>query len=242
MRKLYKKNELAFSLVQIIFYIVLSTVADELSSITGTAKAFTFPVHLIMSAVILLFLKKEKLFKKYGLCKTDIPPRKLLYFLPLILISTVNLWSGLKLNFTVTESIFYAGSMLCVGFIEEIVFRGFLFKAMAKDSVKTAVIVSSLTFGTGHIINLFKGSETNLLPALCQVIYATAVGYLFVIIFHKGKTLIPCILSHSITNALSVFADNSLSEGKILIAVSVFLCAVSVSYSIYINCSLKEKR
>ena len=129
-----------------------------------------------------------------------------------------------------------------MGFIEEIVFRGFLFKAMAKDSVKTAVIVSSLTFGTGHIINLFKGSETNLLPALCQVIYATAVGYLFVIIFHKGKTLIPCILSHSITNALSVFADNSLSEGKILIAVSVFLCAVSVSYSIYINCSLKEKR
>lgn len=242
MRKLYRKNELAFSLVQIIFYIVLSTVADELSSITGTAKAFTFPVHLIMSAVILLFLKKEKLFKKYGLCKTDIPPRKLLYFLPLILISTVNLWSGLKLNFTVTESIFYAGSMLCVGFIEEIVFRGFLFKAMAKDSVKTAVIVSSLTFGTGHIINLFKGSETNLLPALCQVIYATAVGYLFVIIFHKGKTLIPCILSHSITNALSVFADNSLSEGKMLITASAFLCIVSISYSVCINNVLKEAK
>ena len=31
--------------------------------------------------------------------------------------------------------------MFNVGFIEEIIFRGFLFKMMAKDNVKSAVIV-----------------------------------------------------------------------------------------------------
>ena len=132
--------------------------------------------------------------------------------------------------------------MLCVGFIEEIIFRGFLFKAMAEDNVKTAVIVSSITFGTGHIINLFTGSKAELFPTLCQIIYAAAVGYLFIIIFHKGKTLIPCILSHSITNALSVFADNSLSEGKMLITASAFLCIVSISYSVCINNVLKKAK
>ena len=63
MRKLYKKNELAFSLIMILIYITFSSLADQLSTVMGTAKIFTFPVHLIMSAVILLFLKKKSFFR-----------------------------------------------------------------------------------------------------------------------------------------------------------------------------------
>ena len=72
--------------------------------------------------------------------------------------------------------------MLNIGFIEEIIFRGFLFKMMAKDGLKSAIIVSSLTFGLGHIVNLLNGAD--FIPTLMQVCYAVSIGYLFVVIFH----------------------------------------------------------
>ena len=52
--------------------------------------------------------------------------------------------------------------MLCVGFWEEVIFRGLLFQAIAKDNIKSAVIISCVTFGIGHIINLFNGSGMDL--------------------------------------------------------------------------------
>ena len=69
--------------------------------------------------------------------------------------------------------------MINVGFIEEVIFRGFLFKMMAKDNLKLAIIVSAVTFGIGHIVNLLNGGD--LIPALLQIFYAIALGYLFVI-------------------------------------------------------------
>ena len=105
-----------------------------------------------------------------------------------------------------TETVLYIGSMICVGFLEEVIFRGLLFRAMEKDSVKAAVIVSSVTFGIGHIVNLFNGSGADLVANLCQVCYATAFGFLCVIIFYRGGSLVPCIITHSVVNALSVFS------------------------------------
>ena len=93
--------------------------------------------------------------------------------------------------------------MLNIGFIEEIIFRGFLFRMMAKSNLRSAVIVSALTFGVGHIVNLLNGAE--LIPTLLQIAYAVSIGFLFVVLFHKSGSLIPCIVTHSLVNALSVF-------------------------------------
>ena len=124
--------------------------------------------------------------------------------------------------------------MINVGFLEEIIFRGFLFKMMAKDNVKSAIIVSSLTFGIGHMINLLNGAE--LIPTLLQICYAVALGYLFVTIFNKSKSLVPCIITHMLINALSIFnVDNT----NMLYIVSIFLIVISISYSIYINKNVK---
>ena len=65
--------------------------------------------------------------------------------------------------------------MLCVGFLEEVIFRGLLFQAIAKDNIKSAVIISSVTFGIGHIINLFNGSGMDLVNNLCQIVFAFAI-------------------------------------------------------------------
>ena len=65
--------------------------------------------------------------------------------------------------------------MINVGFIEEIIFRGFLFKMMEKDNIKTAIIVSSLTFGIGHIVNLLNGAD--FISTVIQIFYAISICF-----------------------------------------------------------------
>lgn len=57
---------------------------------------------------------------------------------------------------------------------------------MGNENVKRAIIVSAVTFGIGHIVNLLNGAE--LIPTLMQICYAISRGYLFVIIFYKSKS------------------------------------------------------
>ena len=52
-------------------------------------------------------------------------------------------------------------SMILVGFVEEMIFRGFLFRALlGEDKPVVAIIVSAVTFGIGHIVNLFTGQTS----------------------------------------------------------------------------------
>ena len=92
------------------------------------------------------FVRKNDLTETYGLCKPQISSAKMLFYAPLIILSTVNLWRGVVLNNSPAETLLYIVSMLLVGFLEEMIFRGFLFNAMAKDNVKSAIIISSVTF------------------------------------------------------------------------------------------------
>ena len=134
-------------------------------------------------------------------------------------------------NGTFDEFLFYAMSMLCVGFLEELIFRGFLFRAMEKDGIKSAIIVSSVTFGIGHIVNLINGSGATLLPNLCQVVSAIAIGFLFVLMFYRGKSLIPCILAHQFINVTSFFANESAIDNTTRIVQSIIICVIALVYA-----------
>lgn len=81
--------------------------------------------------------------------------------------------------------------MLCVGFLEETIFRGLPFTAIAKDNLKSAVIISSVTFGIGHIINLFNGSGMDLVNNLCRIVFAVAVGFPAVTFFIAAEVCCP---------------------------------------------------
>ena len=101
-------------------------------------------------------------------------------------------------------------------------------------SVKTAIIVSSVTFGIGHIVNLFNGSGADLFSNLLQVVYAVAAGFLFTIIFYKTKSIWPCIITHSTINSMSVFANEAAAVPMMKVATAAVLTIVSVVYAIYI--------
>ena len=230
MKKLYNKNEVTFSIIWIVLYVVLLSVADSISASLGTAKLITAPLCILMTAFLFFWVKKNNFMEKYGLCKFGGSIKKYLFFLPLMILCSTNLWNGVTMNLSLLETILYIISMLCVGFLEELIFRGFLFRAMCKDNVKSAIIVSSITFGIGHIVNLLNGAE--LLSTLLQICYAIAMGFLFTILFYYGKSLIPCIISHSVINSLSVFGVES---GKTLdIITAIVLIVVSLTYALWI--------
>ena len=189
MKKILEKHETPFCILLIIFYIVLNSFCLNTFGIDDFRSVI---INTLFSFGLLMLISKLDKEEYYGLVGVK-DLKKYLYFLPLVLILTVNLWNGININGSWKSIVFYILNMLNVGFIEEIIFRGFLFKMMEKDNLRKAIIVSSITFGVGHIINLFMGAE--LIPTLLQICYATSIGYLFVTIFYKSKSLVPCIIT-----------------------------------------------
>ena len=241
-KKLYNKSEICFAIMWIIAYVVLASVRDNLSADIGVPKIITLPVLIVLSLILYLFVKKNGLSEKYGLCKPEIPASKMLFYVPLLILLTANIWYGVALNVSLMEIILYILSMCCVGFLEEMIFRGFLFTAMAKDGVKPAIVVSSLTFGIGHLVNLINGSGAELLPSLLQVIYAVAVGFAFVMIFYKTRCLVPCILTHSIFNSLSIFSNETAMTQQNQIISGVLIAVIAGGYALYIALFVKEEK
>lgn len=238
LKKLYDKSKIVFSIVWIIAYCVLMSVGDSLSEALKIEKSVSLAVGLLLSAILFVFLKKHGLLREYGLCRSESTPKEMLFYLPIILMLTANLWYGISLNLGITETVLYILTMLCVGFLEEVIFRGLLFNTMKKDGLKTAIIVSSITFGIGHIINLFNGSGTELIPNLLQVVYATAAGFMFVMMYLKSNSLIVCITAHGIFNALSVFAKETSTAENIISC--ILLTVITGSYATYL--ALQQKK
>lgn len=230
MHKLYEKSEMLFFAAWLIIYIVGSSLFDGISSSVGIEKLFTAVFHIILSVVALLWMKKYGLLKKYGISSPNASASKFLFYIPLAVLVSCNLWFGVTLNYSLTETVLYIVSMFGVGFLEEFIFRGLLFKAMEKNGLRSAVIVSSITFGIGHIINLFNGSGADLVSNLCQIFSAVAFGFLFVIIFFRSKSLLPCIFAHITINSLNAFAREITPQTNII--VSVIITAIAIAYTL----------
>ena len=101
---------------------------------------------------------------------------------------------------------------------------------LKSGSAKTAIIVSSVTFGAGHIVNLLTGHGAP--ETLLQVAFAIAIGFLFTMVYYKGGSLLPLIVSHSLIDVFSVFSARSSLGVWIYMGVVLVL---SVSYCLYLR-------
>ena len=241
LKKLYEKSQIVFAVAWIIAYVVLASAGDNISEDLGISKIVTLPVLIAMSAILYFFVRKNGLTEKYGLCKSKLPAAKMLFYIPLLVLLTANLWYGAALNQSPLETVLYILSMFCVGFLEEMIFRGLLFQAMAKNGVKSAIIVSSVTFGVGHIVHLINGSGAEWLPNLLQVMYAVVIGFAFVMIYCKTKSLVPCIFTHSVFNGLSAFSNEAAMTPQRQIISGVLLAVIGGGYALYLALAVKEE-
>lgn len=221
-----KNKELFYTIIYIIFYVISNSIV---LNNYGQISIQSLLVNTVITVTLISTIISTKKTKYYGLTKVN-KPKKYLYFIPLILLVLINFIGGIKIVNTPKEIVLFMLTMLEVGFIEEILFRGFLFKTIEKDNQKTAIIITSLTFGIGHIVNLLNGVD--FIPTLIQIIYSVSVGYLFVKILIKTKSLWPCIITHSLLNALSIFSNQTTT---IFYISTILILMISISYSFYLN-------
>ena len=107
LKKLYDKSKIWFSVCWIIAYCLIMSVGDSLSITLGIEKSVTLPVALILSVILLLFLKKNRLFEACGLCPSKASAKSMLYYLPIVVMLTANLWHGVALSYGPLEALLY---------------------------------------------------------------------------------------------------------------------------------------
>lgn len=241
MKRLYREDPLIFALIWIFLYCVLQSAADPLDRLIGTAYSARAVFCLLLAGALLRFIGKNRLRRQLGLCRSPVPARRFLYYVPLLILVSENLWGGAAVRLPAAETVCYMLCMLCVGFIEEILFRGFLFLALAKDHVRAGILISSLSFGLGHLLNLFNGGAGDPAGTLCQAAVATATGFLFVILFYRGRSLLPCILAHAGINMTAAFADEAGMAGEKLLIRSLIAFAVAAAYGLALTRTLPER-
>ena len=121
--------------------------------------------------------------------------------------------------------------MALVGFVEEMLFRGFLFRGMLSGGkTAVAVVVSALTFGMGHIVNLLAGQAS--FETLMQVIFAVAWGFLFTMAALKGGSLIPCIIAHAMIDVFALYGADHETGDWISFGATV---VVAIVYCLYLR-------
>lgn len=228
MIKLYQKKPVLFSVMLIVVYCMAAAPVKEKF---GVESIWSAALLLAMALFLTFFIFKNNLQKESGFINFTENSKECLYFIPLWIISTGNLWGGAAFNYSGTALIFGIISMALVGYIEEIIFRGFLFKSMLKDgNAKIAVAVSAITFGAGHIINLFTGQTTA--ETVLQMLFATAWGFVVTFVFYKGKSLIPCIIAHSFTDVSAEFSKSNPIAETVYMIVTIITAA---AYCIYLS-------
>ena len=226
MRKFYETKPVLFAALWIVLYVV------GIGSLRGSYGDGSLQMLLglvAISAALLLVIRLCKLNEELGMTRWLQNGKGVLWLLPMWVLATGNLWGGISFRYEPINTLMAVLSFLLVGVVEEIIFRGFLFNSMKKTgSLTAAVIVSAITFGMGHIVNLLTGHATG--ETLVQIIFAVAWGFLFTFAYLKGGSLLPCIAIHSLIDVLSVFARDNEAAHWIIIIATVLTAVVYCLY------------
>ena len=228
MRKFYETKPVLFAVLWIVIYVVLMA---PLRGSYGDGSLQMLLGLVAVSTALLLVIRLLGIEKELGMTRWLQNGKALLWLLPMWVLSTGNLWGGVSLQYDGITTVMAALSFLLVGVAEEIVFRGFLFNGMKKTgSLTVAIIVSAVTFGMGHIVNLLTGHAT--METLVQMIFAVAWGFLFTFAYLKGGSLLPCIVIHGLIDAFSVFSrDSQIADWAYIVAT----VAAALVYCLYLS-------
>ncbi len=131
MKKLYEKNELLFAILWIVAYVVI---AGTVRGNFGDESVIMTAVLAVFAVGIFAFVKLSHLEERYGLCKWKGKAADYWFFIPPLILMTGNLWRGIGMEYSGAAQIFAVVSMLLTGFIEEMIFRGFLFRFLLKKT------------------------------------------------------------------------------------------------------------
>lgn len=173
-----------------------------------------------------------------------VSPKNLAVFLPCMAVAVNNfpfipfLEGEAYLNYDVKHILLYALMCLCVGFFEEMAFRGCIFTVILGRRGKRftdvfwAIVLSSAIFGAVHAVNILAGAS----PAavLLQIGYSFLIGSVCSVILIKTSSIWYCVIFHAVYN----FAGGAVPEcggGTLWTVPEIILtAAVAVAVAVYV--------
>ena len=233
-----EKLRLKSSLIFILIYVVLANTGAVLSKVIDVDYLGEILLLFIFSAFLIIYIKRNKLITTVGLTKISFHEAKEnLLYLPLFIMVLVN---GVFL-FDRTIDFKYIILAICftilVAFLEELLFRGLLFKSIELDNTtKTSIFISGSTFGFGHIINLFNGYTV--INQVIQIVLAILIGIILSVLFVRTKSIIPGMIFHFFSNIASILSIEVVDLYEYISIGIIFL--VGLIYLLYLLKSMKQ--
>lgn len=238
MNRLMERKPILHAVIWIMIYIVMVNVGDALSEQIGIFHIATSIILILFSVVLVLYIKKNNWIERYGIrgtTKKDLS--KTLFYAPLIVLAFIQFFAGINPTLTTSEMAILCILMIGVGSIEEMVFRGFLFKAIeTKSGINRAVVISGITFGIGHIVNLSRGY--GYAELMGQITVAIAIGIVLALLVAITKNIVPGILFHIVFNISGAITKAGSYEIYLMIAI----LSIALGYIFYLSRFMQGKK
>lgn len=213
----------------IVSYVVLVSMGSAISLRVDINYFGQVLLLLAFSVFLLFYLRGQKLAKVVGLTTIGVSDcKQSLFYFPLVFIVLANGVFFFDKTIVLQDMLLSTAFMFFAAFLEELLFRGLLFKAIEKMSTtKSAILVSGATFGFGHILNLFNGYTG--ISQILQIALAVLIGVVLSVLFVRTKSIVPGIIFHFVFNTASALSKTAapmydyISVGIILLIGAVYL-------------------
>lgn len=216
------KKPMRLTIISLLLYFLQSLVCGILIGTLNANEIFAEIIStFLVLAIVFFMVRKKETLSYFGICVWECDnffrTHVLLFLVPLV--NLPYLFSGAKINIAsaIISSIF-------IGIMEELIFRSFLCRSIERISdKKKAIIVSSVIFGCLHLINI---GNYPLIYVLLQVLYAFAIGIAFAVVFYKTKSILICIMIHTIVDFLGTFELEPILIAEVVGTIICSFCAV----------------
>lgn len=238
LKRIQETKTIWHAMIWIIIYILLVNLGDAVSEMIGVSNSATSLILIALSVILLLYVNKNRWTSYFGLRwpnKSDL--RKTWLYIPLAIIAVLQYAKGIRSELNIRDIAIIIALMIGVGFIEELLFRGFLYQGILKKGKLTnAIIISGVTFGLGHIVNLLRGYS--LADQGLQIVVAIALGITLALLVSVTDSILPGVVFHTLLNISGNVTNSNLTIEFYVVIISIILCIV---YSLYLRKWLKNK-
>jgi len=229
---LRENKPILHALVWVAAYVALVNVGDLISPQLPAGIPVTGILLGLLSIALLIYLKRTGLVAFYGLKRPQHGTMALaLYLVPLFAIAFLQyakgLIPGLDAGTILSACLLVAG----VGFIEELLFRGFLFQALLeKSNLNRAILISGITFGIGHIVNLARGYSAS--DQLIQIVAAVVIGIALTYCVALTGSIIPGVVFHALFNLSGTLTNHVVAWDMYIVGAAI---VVLVPYILFMR-------
>jgi membrane protease YdiL (CAAX protease family) len=232
LRKLYERKAVLHSLIWLALYLILNTITDNIAGAMGIDfNVVTAIPNLVLAIICFYYLKTTGIAKDIGLLTK--PTEKntvMLYYLPLLLLPFLNLIYGINTSLSAISIALMLAMYISVGFMEEIIFRGLMFRALVKKRNRYVVVAFiSLTFAIGHIVSMVAIAQSST-DTLLQIVNSFVVGFMFMTVILASGNLTICIIAHILYNFIGNISMANSTHAEIIAVTTI----ITILYFVYL--------